>query len=264
MKILSWNCRGLGKPRTVQSLCMLVKEQVPDMVFLMETKLFYGRALKVEERFRFEGVIVVESVGRSGALMIMWRQKERIVLVNYSQRHINVLVQEEGRRGKWLLTCFYGQPEARYRGEAWRLLSSFRPAEGGWGVIGDFNEVLTNDEKEGGNLRNEKQMGMFRRVLEDGNLSDLGWKGDKFTWCNQHEDDTFIKERLDRVVANPEWRAMFDAYRVETLPVVCSDHRPILLECLWSRCTVRSHHVFFKYEINSVKEEGCSEIVKTE
>lgn len=54
----------------------------------------------------------------------------------------------------------------------------------------------------GGRERNEGQMEMFRRALEDGRLADFGWRGNKFTWCNGHGDETFIKERLDRAVAN--------------------------------------------------------------
>ncbi|KAF5447235.1 hypothetical protein F2P56_032803 [Juglans regia] len=98
-------------------------------------------------------------------------------------------------------------------------------------------------------------MEMFREVLEKGNLTDLGWKGEKFTWCNRHEDESFIKERLDRVVANPEWRAIYNDFRVETLPAVCSDHRPLVLECLqWIRW--RRTNFQFKYEANWLKEEG--------
>jgi hypothetical protein len=40
MKILSWNCRGLGNPKTVRALKKLLTNHTPDLVFLMETKLF--------------------------------------------------------------------------------------------------------------------------------------------------------------------------------------------------------------------------------
>lgn len=72
----------------------------------------------------------------------------------------------------------------------------------GWCVLEDFNEVLANDEKVRGRPRCEKQMEMFRRVLEEGNLFDLGWNGAKFTWYNRHGDASFMKERLDRLMAN--------------------------------------------------------------
>jgi hypothetical protein len=33
-------------------------------------------------------------------------------------------------------------------------------------------------------------------------LSDLGFMGSKFTWTNYRQDGSFIRERLDRAVAN--------------------------------------------------------------
>lgn len=38
MNLLSWNCRGIGSPRKVRDLCLLVKENNPNILFLMETK----------------------------------------------------------------------------------------------------------------------------------------------------------------------------------------------------------------------------------
>lgn len=37
MNILSWNCWGLGKPRTVRALSDLVRDRRPEVLFLMET-----------------------------------------------------------------------------------------------------------------------------------------------------------------------------------------------------------------------------------
>jgi exonuclease III len=39
MRLLSWNCRGLGNPFAVRSLHFVVKTQGPGVLFLMETKL---------------------------------------------------------------------------------------------------------------------------------------------------------------------------------------------------------------------------------
>ena len=39
MRILSWNCQGLGNSWTVRSFHKLVKDQAPTTCFLMETRL---------------------------------------------------------------------------------------------------------------------------------------------------------------------------------------------------------------------------------
>ena len=39
MNLLSWNCRGLGNPRSVNALKEVIRIEKPKIVFLMETKL---------------------------------------------------------------------------------------------------------------------------------------------------------------------------------------------------------------------------------
>ncbi|XP_042950183.1 uncharacterized protein LOC122282291 [Carya illinoinensis] len=261
MEILSWNCWGLGNPRTLQTLRMFVKEKLLDVVFLMETKLPYARVNCIAKTLNFEGCCVSEVVGRSGGLILLWKQKDMLELVNFSKHHFNVLVNDAQCNFKWLLTCFYGHLNTNLRKQTWSLLSSFKPGDMGWGVIGDFNEILFNDEKVGKKPRNENLMSMFRNLLEEGNLLDLGWKRNKFTWCNHHEDESFTNERLDRVIANPRWKSNYSEALVETLPAICSDHNPILLFCSFERCFAYKYHPYFKYEANWINEEGCSEIV---
>jgi hypothetical protein len=63
MKILSWNCRGLGNPQTIQELCRLVKEKKPEVVFLMETKLNNKKLEPIRVKLGFQmplGLIVSE------------------------------------------------------------------------------------------------------------------------------------------------------------------------------------------------------------
>ena len=38
MSLLSWNCRGLGNPQTVNALKKVIRLEDPNLVFLMETK----------------------------------------------------------------------------------------------------------------------------------------------------------------------------------------------------------------------------------
>ncbi|XP_042962425.1 uncharacterized protein LOC122296688 [Carya illinoinensis] len=100
---------------------------------------------------------------------------------------------------------------------------------------------------------------MFRNLVEEGNLVDLGWKTNKFTWCNRHEDESFTKERLDKALANPRWKVTYAEALVETLLAIYSDHSPILLYCSFERCSAYRYHSSFKYEANWINEMGCRE-----
>lgn len=71
----------------------------------------------------------------------------------------------------------------------------------------------------------------FIKALISSNLFDLGHKGDFFTWSNKHENETFMKEQLDRAVANPHWLQIYEVYTMESLVARSSDDRPIWLAC---------------------------------
>ncbi|XP_041009372.1 uncharacterized protein LOC121253428 [Juglans microcarpa x Juglans regia] len=263
MKTLSWNCRRLGNPRTVHDLCHLVKENGPNVIFLMETKLRGEKCDSINRRVRSEGCFVVDPEGRKGGLMLLWDQSVELEILNYSNRHINAWVTNEEGNERWLLTGFYGQPETSLREEAWKLLASLRLNDGvGWCVVGDFNEILTHDEKVGGKQRQEKQMNMFRNVLERGGLFYLGWRGDKFTWSNKHDNETFTKERLDRAVANLRWKEIYKEGWVEVLTAKCSDHKPLLLSMNQVLSIAWRRRRMFRYEARWSLEEDCEEVIK--
>jgi hypothetical protein len=108
-----------------------------------------------------------------------------------------------------------------------RHLSCFAPLP--WLCAGDFNEIVNLSEIKGSTSRSRRQMEDFQKALEDCHLCDLGFVGPKFTWSNGREGDAFTKERLDRVVANPEWRMQFVDVEVVVLARRSSDHHPLLI-----------------------------------
>ncbi|XP_035546588.1 uncharacterized protein LOC118348634 [Juglans regia] len=230
----------------------------------METKLRKAGGERIRRRLKFDGCLVIEPLGKKGGLMLLWKQPLEVEVLNYSRWHINAWIKEVQGNDKWLLTGFYGQPETNLREETWSLLSSFKPQEDkGWCVIGDFNEIAAHDEKSGGKQKTERQMARFREVLEEGGLFDLGWKGDKYTWSNKHEDETFTKERLDRAVANIKWKENHSDGWVEVLVARCSDHRPILLHMNQEHGKQGRHKKLFRFEAGWSLDESCEEVINS-
>ena len=62
MIALSWNCRGMGNPRTVLSINDLVHRFLPKLVLLMEVKVGRESVEKVHRRIKFEGSFFVEGI----------------------------------------------------------------------------------------------------------------------------------------------------------------------------------------------------------
>lgn len=150
--------------------------------------------------------------------------------MNYSQRHVTALITLLDEDFSWTFTGFYGHPDRNLRESSWKLLSHLSTlSSSAWLCMGDFNKIVNNHEKVGCAVRNAAQMTKFWLTLEDCNLGDLGFGGSKYTWSNKRDSTVFVKERLDRVVASPDWCAHFPNSVVDVLPVSTSDHRPLCL-----------------------------------
>lgn len=240
----------------------MVKEKRPDMVFLMETKMRNNRMEKVRLKLDFDNMFVVDCVGRSGGLALLWTAEAGVTIQNFSRRHINAMVVSREINSPWKFTGFYGHPDTSKREEGWNLLRHIANLEPGpWVCLGDFNEILKGSEKYGGRSRPRGLMEAFQKTLEDCNLSDLGFKGPKYTWSNCQDGSALIRERLDRVVANRGWCDLFSDAEVLIGVAISSDHSPIFLHPLGTgdwRPLQRS----FKYEVSWELESSYSEIIK--
>ncbi|XP_035546500.1 uncharacterized protein LOC118348588 [Juglans regia] len=228
MNCLSWNCQGLGNPRIVNNLQLMVQNKSPKFVFLMETKCNRFKLETVKRQLKFDNSFVVDSIGARGGLAFLWKEEAEAEVVSYTQHHISLIVKEMRAGGYWILTDFYGNPITSKRHESWKLLQALTPTRStSWVCIGDFNEILRYDEKWGGPLRPYNQMEAFREAVCRCGLNDMGFNGGKFTWSNGRYGKAFTKERLDRAFCNNAWANLFVNSKVYTLPTLNSDHSPL-------------------------------------
>ncbi|XP_056697578.1 uncharacterized protein [Spinacia oleracea] len=86
------------------------------------------------------------------------------------------------------------------------------------------------DERHGvGGSEMQRRCLHFSNWMEENGLLDLGFSGPSHTWFRGDSANTFKSARLDRFIANDEWRLKFDEGAVKHLPKACSDHCPIVL-----------------------------------
>ncbi|KAL0433047.1 UNVERIFIED_CONTAM: hypothetical protein Slati_2639000 [Sesamum latifolium] len=131
-------------------------------------------------------------------------------------------------RGYRRFTGFYSNPDTVRRKVSWALLQklariSVRP----WLCGGDFNEILSQAEKQGSLPRANWQIEEFRACLRDCRLLDLGFEGNIFTWSNHREFPNTIRARLDRAVSDSRWAHLFPTATVSHEEVDCSDHAAV-------------------------------------
>ncbi|KAL9672994.1 hypothetical protein QQ045_029247 [Rhodiola kirilowii] len=157
-----------------------------------------------------------------------------LTIRNYSFAHVDAEVKYSCC---FRLTLFYGDPAAAKRKVSWELLRKLRTVSKlPWMVIGDFNEVVGDNEVLGGRPRQLWKMSNFREVLEDCGLSDLGFKGYPFTFTNGRVGEDEYRARLDREVIDLDWRRSFPKAGVTQFHLHASDHQLLMLDMEGSEC----------------------------
>jgi hypothetical protein len=178
MSILSWNCYGMGQPRTVQELVQLVHTTAVKIVFISETRQHRDRVNNIKGRLGMNNCFVVDGVGRGGGLALYWNDEIKIQVLSYGLHHVDTLVWDGVHHTAWHATFVYGEPRTHERDKMWELMRQIKPCQyASWLMLGDFNEVMWSFEHFLSRRRLPKQMMDFREVLSYCDLHDLGFSG---------------------------------------------------------------------------------------
>ncbi|MCH81372.1 endonuclease/exonuclease/phosphatase family protein, partial [Trifolium medium] len=231
MSIIGWNCRGLGNPSAVTHLKYLICKYKSDVMILYETLINSNRTNELRQVLGFDSCFAVDREGRGGGVAVFWKNELGCTITNFSTNHVDIDIADS-IRGNWRLTRFYGYPEGSRRRDSWNLLKTLsRRSNLPWCVIGDFNDILSSDEKKGRTDRANWLIRGFREAVLDAGLVDLVMHDYQFTWFKSLGTNRAVEEKLDRALASNTWHYMFPHARLECLTATSSDHYPLWLTC---------------------------------
>ncbi|KEH38229.1 hypothetical protein MTR_2g064335 [Medicago truncatula] len=118
------------------------------------------------------------------------------------------------------LTCYYGFAERARHRDAWDLLRELRDISSlSWCIIGDFNDLLSQQHKAGIHHHPNWLCISFREAIDDCALSDIKSPG----------TNRVLEEILDMAMGNFEWMQRFSEVKLTNLLASHSDHTLILL-----------------------------------
>lgn len=150
MKLVAWNCRGLGNSPAVRGLRDLVKVEEPDILFLSETKLDEKRMQRFRWMLGLTNMVVKKCEGQGRGIAVLWRSGVNVPLRNYSRLHIDMEIKEVDGY-VWRFTAIYGESHMDRKEETWLKICELKQQmDMTWMCAGDFNEVLYAHEKQGG------------------------------------------------------------------------------------------------------------------
>ena len=90
--------------------------------------------------------------------------------------------------------------------------------------------MINDEEKVGGITGGPSTPSLLKELLFDLAAVDLGYVGNRFTSSNRRWGRNSIRERLDRGIANINWRLAFPRAVVYHLGALNSDHCPLLID----------------------------------
>ncbi|XP_022137804.1 uncharacterized protein LOC111009151 [Momordica charantia] len=197
---------------------------------IVEPKISGPIADSVCRSFPHFSWVRVEADHLKGGIWVFWKlDRVSLMEVAWNQQAIHFRFDQEALSG--FFTTVYGSPQRSSKRELWPFLKSMVPTnQSPWLLIGDFNVIASADEKDGRAPLSPMDATPFLTTIDHCQLIDLGSSGPKFTWKGPliaGFDRVF--ERLDRALANSHWQLAFLDTSVRVLPMVLSDHHPIIL-----------------------------------
>ncbi|WZZ00931.1 hypothetical protein YC2023_073259 [Brassica napus] len=258
MRTLSWNCRGLGSDSTVRRLKEIDRKYLPDIICLSETKQPDDYVRDVGAQLGSVFSVLVPPVGIGGGLVIFFKHHVQLSVISSSANLIDCKVS--CNENQFYLSFVYGHPNQAFRHYTWEQLMRIginRKREP-WFALGDFNEIVSNQEKIGGRVRPEASFHDFGSMMRTCGFTDLQSVGDRFSWAGQRGSH-LVRCCLDRTMATGSWFDLFPVSHTEYLEMGESDHRPMITFMSAEREKPRR---FFRYDNRMLHKEGFKDTVR--
>nr|CAD1844395.1 unnamed protein product [Ananas comosus var. bracteatus] len=209
-RFLSWNVRGLNDQAKCTTVRSLIRNSKCSVVCLQETKL----ASICFSKFRsicggqFHDFRTLDACGTRGGLLTTWNtalfDSVHCWAGDFS---LNVVLKRIVDGQLFSISNVYGPTHDDLKPVFFLELRSIRDRSCGlWAAIGDFNVLLSLEDKNGVPTHISDILN-FREVINDIGLIDVPLQNRSYTWSNGRIIPTL--ERLDRALISPDWFESF-------------------------------------------------------
>ncbi|KAM0991682.1 hypothetical protein ACFX2C_010033 [Malus domestica] len=119
MKLICWNCQGIGGDLTIDNLIKQHRLHTLDIVILLEIKNRSNRYVYLKRRLGMDFMHTVEPRGITGGMCIFWRNRDQVLLVKYADFFIEVGIYDGIKNEQWRLFAIYASTDDKKRKEQW-------------------------------------------------------------------------------------------------------------------------------------------------
>lgn len=156
MKILCWNCRRAAHHEFISNIMEYVDVNNLMLVFITETRLPASQVESIRTLLHFDSANGIDVVGLSGGIWALWDSNRlEVDILPHGRQTLHLILKVKSNvdfsNSYWLCSGIYASTHLADRLMLWDELKTISDHYlGPWALIGDFNEVVTHNEKSGG------------------------------------------------------------------------------------------------------------------
>ncbi|XP_074314190.1 uncharacterized protein LOC141649397 [Silene latifolia] len=226
-----WNVRGMNSVNKQKLVKSFIQNNEACLFGLLETKINGVNVGNIAHNM-LEGWSVTTncSLHKGGRAWLLWRPNIFDVhIIQCDPQFIHSKIVIKTTKKGFLLTIVYAFNEGSERLDLWdNLRSIVGQCVVPWALAGDFNTVISLDERLGAATKQE-DMDAFVDCLSACCMIDIPATGAYFTWTNKQESNHRKYSRLDRFLVNQEWVDVFPDMNAYFHPGGLMDHTPCIV-----------------------------------
>lgn len=177
--------RGIGNDISIGRVKFFIKAHKIDCIVVLEPKIHVSRMAHICRKLGMSKCIA--NCDDMAHIWIFWRDPLDFSIFTSDEQQITI-TQTGSVWPQFHLSFVYEKCTILERQALWMsLLSVHSQILGPWLVAGDFNCIMTVDEKIGGNPPNMGAISDFVECASDCALIDAGFIGSQYTWHNNQQ-----------------------------------------------------------------------------
>lgn len=184
MKTISWNIHGGKKPHATTELIYIKNKYNPDIMFILETMTNHTNSKRILQPHNFQNTIIIDPINYRGGIWVCW-SLNNLSMINHDSHnrcaHIRVLYKPLSKH--FMITGAYFPAKEDQNQTFWDYMESvLSNIDIQWLLIGDFNELLSPNDKAGGNPPSRNQCTRLPPLPNSLHATDIPYLQQTFSW----------------------------------------------------------------------------------